>query len=157
MDGSRRRRSAAVTGSAEKTWSTTEPHVRHEGMREMDASEAMSVLQRAGRGAEAREVVDQLAKSAHAAYEQINSDDTRTADYKREALTRHYAGVRDEAARTLSRLAESAQAAERRDAARVFGTDGLAGDAASLMISRRDAADRVASATNSSQLRELLI
>ena len=122
----------------------------------MDASEAMSVLERAGRGAEAREVVDQLATSAHAAYEQINSDDTRTADYKRDELARHYAGVREEAARALRRLAESTQAAERRDAGRVFGTDGLAGDAASLMISRRDAADRVAAATNSSELRELL-
>jgi hypothetical protein len=122
----------------------------------MDASEAMQMLVRAGRGEEARDVVNRAADSAQAAYRRIRSDDTRTDEFKTEEMKRTYQQVRSEVASKLTRLAQTAQHSERRDAGRVFGTDGVAGDPASLIVSRRDAADRVASVKQASQLRDLL-
>ena len=58
-------------------------------------------------------------------------------------------------ARKLTAAATLAGSKDQDDAARVYGIKGLAGDVASLAISRRDAADRVEN-TDTHRLRDLL-
>jgi hypothetical protein len=122
----------------------------------VESTEAINVLIRAGRAKEAEELIDRTAKSAQARYREIDADGSRTADYKREEKARIYEGIRSRLKDELNGLAKSAKEAEQRDIARAFGTVGISGDAATLIISRRDAADRVAAVENSEELRKLL-
>ena len=122
----------------------------------MEAKGSMDLLDRAGRGNEARELIDKAATSAHQVYREIQADDTRTEDFKRDALRQSYEQVRANAEAQLAKLAREVRDQERGDAGRVFGVVGLSGDPASLAISRRDAADRVAGAQTRTDLRALL-
>lgn len=122
----------------------------------MEATESMQVLARAGRADDALNVVRRAADRASRSYDQIISDESRTEDYKATELEAVHASIRDDVARSLEKMARGARESEQRTAAKVFGTTGLSGDPASLAISRRDAADRAASAETSSDLRNLL-
>lgn len=122
----------------------------------MDSCEAMNVLARAGRRAEAQEIVEREAEAAQAEYRSIEADETRTAEFKRHEIQRAYEARRTRLDEKLANLAKSAAKAEQQDAIRLFGTADLPGDTASLTISRRDAADRVASVQNRQELQELL-
>lgn len=122
----------------------------------MDRSEAIKQLVRGGQQDAVVEAIDRHADRVGRAFEQIRADSSRTDDYKRWALAvaSHQAsrGLTDE----LVGMAGRAVLADRDDAARAFGTHGLTGDPASLVISRRDAGDRVAAITTGEELRELM-
>lgn len=121
----------------------------------METSVAMSILARAGRGDEVQKIVDQAVNAAQCHYREIDEDETRTPEYKRQELDQAYAKHRTKLNDKLAGLAQTVAQSEQRDAVRAFGTDDLKGDAASLAISRRDAGDRVA-AVSQKETRDLL-
>jgi hypothetical protein len=109
-------------------------------------SRSIDVLIRAGRSDELGDLYDKTSRHAQARFDEVRGDDSRTADWKREELDRISKNVRADLETKVTALAAGAERDERGDAERVFGTTGLHGDSASLTISARDAADRVANA-----------
>lgn len=122
----------------------------------MDMSEAMQALTEAGQAKAVEGVLAREGGAAARVYEDIRSDHTRTEEAKRWMLANAYMGRRTRVEQELSTMASRIVRNDRDDAERVIGTKGLAGDAASLVISRRDAADRVAGVTDVDELRTLL-
>ncbi|NRQ51559.1 hypothetical protein [Aeromicrobium stalagmiti] len=122
----------------------------------MERQEAIKTLVKGGKSADVRKLLHEKADSAHRAYSQITSDADLTEEAKRSRQAAHYMsvikGVNDE----LSRMASRVYLTDQDDASTVFGIKGLDGDVASLSISRRDAADRIASCEASAQVLELL-
>lgn len=116
----------------------------------------MQALTRAGRRGEVHEKLEGLCRQAGASYASIRNDPDHSDSWKAEALRAAHRSVTAELDEWLERNVSSALRSERADYAAVFGVDGLPGDVASLAISRRDAADRVAAAGNRSDLVELL-
>ncbi|MGY1845524.1 hypothetical protein [Modestobacter sp. SYSU DS0875] len=122
----------------------------------MDTNEAINALVTAGQGSEVGALLKEEGEAAHRAYRSISDDHTRTDEFKRQELARHYLSRRKTLESKLTDMASKAIGSDRDDAERVFGVKGLAGDAASLAISRRDAADRVAAVQDRDELRDLL-
>lgn len=122
----------------------------------MNTQEAIKALTAAGKTGEVTALLDREGASAARIYEEIRQDHTRTEEYKRWMMANAYTGRRQRVDKELSTMASRVVRVDRDDAERVFGVKGLPGDAASLAISRRDAADRVAGVTVASELRELL-
>lgn len=122
----------------------------------MNRQEALKILNVADKSDEAIKVIDDAVRRANAAYEAIRRDPDLNDDAKRRRITEHYNRANEALTNELVRMAKRETVVDRDDAAAVFGTKGLAGDPASLMISRRDAADRVATTVNARELRELL-
>jgi hypothetical protein len=124
--------------------------------KDMDRQEAIQALLRAGKQRELDEVLEKRGQRAQAVFESIRSDGTRTAEHTRWALAvasaQHLSSLTEELTRMASRVVNT----DRDDAERVFGVRGLTGDPASLVISRRDAGDRVAAITERDELRALL-
>jgi hypothetical protein len=114
---------------------------------------ALASLQRLGRSADA----DTLLTDAEAtSYDAILNDGTRSDAWKLQTCAQRYTSVMATLARQLTAAATTAGNQDADDAARVYGIKGLAGDVASLSISRRDAGDRVASITDTVQRQRLL-
>ena len=114
---------------------------------------ALASLQRLGRSADA----DTLLTDAEAtSYDAILNDGTRSDAWKLQTCAQRYTSVMATSARQLTAAATTAGNQDADDAARVYGIKGLAGDVASLSISRRDAGDRVASITDTVQRQRLL-
>lgn len=122
----------------------------------MEALESMRILAQAGRGDEARRVVQKHADTASRGYAAISTDVSRSDEFKREEIARIHDDAKTSVASELERLARSAKEKSATDAASLFGTAGLSGDPASLAISRRDAGDRVAGAKDRSELQSIL-
>lgn len=122
----------------------------------MDLQEGMKALHAAGRSGEVVELLDAETKKAGEAYRVLREDGTRTDDYKRWTLAVQYMRHRRSVEEQIAQKASTAVRSDRGDAEAVFGVRGLPGDAASLVISRRDAADRVAKVEERTDLRELL-
>ncbi|MDQ3485447.1 MAG: hypothetical protein M3445_08600 [Actinomycetota bacterium] len=118
-------------------------------------SRAVDTLIRAGRKADIDALYDSVGTQAQAAYRSIEEDSTRSDTWKQEQLDQEYERVKTSVADRLVSMARDAEHDDQRDATRVFGSAGLPGDAASLAISARDAADRVATA-DADDLRDLL-
>ena len=117
------------------------------------AQTALTVLQRLGRS----ELADPILTDAEAtAYTTIINDTTRSQGWITTTCAAKYIAVMSTIARKLSAAAKSAGTQDADDTARVFGIRGLAGDVASLSISLRDAADRVAGINDSLTLRRML-
>jgi len=116
----------------------------------------MEALIGAGKQDELVKVIDDHTARAVRAYDEIRHDPTRTDDYKRQQLAASYLRHRDRLDAKLVDMASGVVRTDRADAKTVFGTAGLDGDPASLAISRRDAADRVASIQSVDELRTLL-
>lgn len=76
-------------------------------------------------------------------FEDIRNDDTRTPQWKATEMARVYRDLTQRLEREIEDLEEGAGRRIRQLEARVFGTESLPGDPASLSISRRDASDRV--------------
>jgi len=129
---------------------------RDDARRNDPHSRAVDTLIRAGRKAEIADLYGATAKRALAAYAAIREDEGRTPEWKAEQLDRTYNSFRAEVITKVVEKARSADADDQRDAAQVFGVRGLPGDAASLAISARDAADRVAQTSSVDDLRDLL-
>lgn len=122
----------------------------------MERQDAIKALTRAGRAKDVAQMIDEEADKASQAFKEVRADTTRTDDYKRWLL----AVASHRANRALNeKLEEAAKrvvSTDRNDAEKVFGVRGINGDAASLVISRRDAGDRVAEITSPQELRGLL-
>ena len=105
----------------------------------------IKTLAAAGKSEEARELVGAYSERAQRASAAIRAE---SGDLTDDAKRRHLAAAATRARRDLNaeieKLAARVGRTDRGDAQAVFGVDGLPGDAASLAISRRDAADRVA-------------
>lgn len=116
----------------------------------------IKMLAAAGKSEEARELVGAYSERAQRAFAAIRAE---SGDLTDEAKRRLLAAAATRARRDLNaeieKLAARVGRTDRGDAQAVFGVDGLPGDAASLVISRRDAADRVAS-LEPGELRDLL-
>ena len=117
---------------------------------------ALQKLQRLGQSALAEPLLDEAANEIAAVSSPIQADTSRSDSYKQQAQARLYTSVITTLARKLTAAANTAGSQDSDDAARVFGIKGLAGDVASLSISRRDAGDRVADITDPTQRQRLL-
>src|SRR6478752_9697045 len=106
-----------------------------------DAIARLGVL---GLSADADEMLSAAADDIQAKVSGIEADQSRTVAWKLRQEARAYGRVLATLARNLRNAATKAGGSDQDDAARVFGVKGLPGDPASLAMSRRDAADRVA-------------
>lgn len=122
----------------------------------MNRAEAMKKLVKAGKGEEVREVIDRWSKRAEGKFQEIRSDSSRTDGYKQWAMAVTSKQIRASMDDELERMASRVVSLDRDDADRVLGVHGIKGDPASLVISRRDAGDRVASIADGAELRSLL-
>lgn len=122
----------------------------------MDRQEAIKVLIKGGRRSDVKDVMERANKRASDEFARIRNDRTRTDEYKRWSLAIASRQVRNSVDQQLEQMASQVANADRRDAEKVFGVTDLKGDPASLVISRRDAGDRVASINNPKELRDLL-
>jgi hypothetical protein len=120
-------------------------------------SAALTSLQRLGLSDTASAILDQAENTS--TYTALDTDTEHNQDWLRSAYARKYISVISTLARKLSAAAASAGRQDAADASAVFGIAGLAGDVASLGISRRDAAERVEDLdllSNPGQLGDLL-
>src|SRR4051812_31522335 len=116
-------------------------------------SDALATLRSLGRTADAEELLN---NAAGASYDAIAADTSRTADYKLQQYAQRYTAVMASLATRLTAAADLASSKFKDDAARVFGTKGLAGDPATLTVSMRDARERIAEENDSITLQRLL-
>ena len=122
----------------------------------MNRQDAIKALLRAGQGQEVRDLLDRKARVAESRFAGVRADGSRTDDYKRWALAVESSRLLRELNQELESMASRVVSKDRDDAEAVFGVRGIAGDPASLMVSRRDAGDRVAGVNARSELRDLL-
>jgi hypothetical protein len=120
------------------------------------AGDAMKKLNAAGKRREAREVVQREADRASGAYRFIRQDASLSEEGKRQQLAVEALRTRRKVEQELTSMARLVLSSDREDVAKVLGTAGVQGDPASLIISRRDASDRVANVTDRAELQELL-
>lgn len=116
----------------------------------------LKTLTAAGKGKEARQLLEARASRAAREYDLIRSDASLSEAGKRQRLAGVATQVRREAEAEIAKLAARVIDLDRDDAGKVLGVSGLQGDPASLVISRRDAADRVAQTSTREELQELL-
>ncbi|HEX2577808.1 MAG TPA: hypothetical protein VHK88_15765 [Aquihabitans sp.] len=118
--------------------------------------QALYKLNAAGKADDALAAIRKHSDSLERVCKEIRNDNTRTESHKRWRMAVVSSQARLGTDHDLHRLAAGVTLTDRGDAARVFGVEGLPGDAATLVISRRDAADRVAKITDRNELRALL-
>ncbi|WP_137292016.1 hypothetical protein [Nocardioides dongxiaopingii] len=119
-------------------------------------SDNLKKLAAAGKGDKARTLLREEAGRSHSRYEAIRRDESLSDQGKQKELAAAYLGMRVRVDREVAQMAARVVTADRDDASNVLGTNGIPGDAASLTISRRDAADRVAAVGTRDELGELL-
>ena len=122
----------------------------------METLDAITAIVRAGKGQEARELIERAGRAAKASYDRIKSDTDYTPDARRRRMEEVYQGRRQALDQELTSLASRVGHDDRADIARAFGIAGLAGDPASLAISMRDAQDRAAKEESSDGLVDLV-
>ena len=118
--------------------------------------EAISAIVLAGKGAEARELIDKAASGAKFAYDDVRAQTDYTTEARSKRIADLYEGRREALDRELQALASRVGGNDRDDVAWTFGTAGLPGDPASLVISMRDAQDRVAQMDSRDELLSLV-
>lgn len=123
----------------------------------MDRQEAIKTLIRAGRGDEISKTIQKWVSRANDKHEDLRNDHSRTEEYRRWGMAVATKQADQALTDELVSLAASAGRYERDDASRVFGVAGMSGDAASLVISRRDAGDRAARVTRKDELMDLVV
>lgn len=122
----------------------------------MDRQEALKILVKGGKGRDAMAVIEKWADRSAAEYEEIRADATRTDDYKRWVLAARCTQINRAITDELADMARGVVLNDRNDAKSVFGVADLPGDAGSLVVSRRDAGDRVSSIPKAGELRTML-
>lgn len=104
--------------------------------------------------------VDQQIESIRGKYarqiEGIRTEAGRTDEWRRQQLARIYRTIRDEAQAVVDASKADAERQRRINEGKVFGLVGIAGEPASLAISRRDAGDRAANLETESEALALL-
>lgn len=118
--------------------------------------ENLQILMKAGKAADAEGAITAKGKSAQSAYEAIRTNPDLNDDAKRRRIAEVYTSQMRGLDDKLDNMASRVYLLDRDDASWAFGIKGLPGDEASLMISRRDAGDRVADITEGTELRDLL-
>lgn len=122
----------------------------------MNRQEAIRALVLAGKTEAVEQLIAKKVAEARTRYDDVRADDTRTEEYRRRELAQNFEAFNDGLTDELVKMAGTSVRTDRVDAGGVFGVDGLPGDEASLVISRRDAGDRVAGITDPEELRDLL-
>lgn len=122
----------------------------------METLDAITAIVRAGKGQEARGLIERAGRAAKASYDRIKSDTDYTPEARRRRMAEVYQGRRQALDQELTSLAARVGYDDRADVARAFGIAGLAGDPASLAISMRDAQDRAAKEESSDGLVDLV-
>jgi hypothetical protein len=89
-------------------------------------------------------------------FEAVRRDTSRTPDWHKLRLAELWLDMQAEVTQVREQAAADGQAHIRSLTRKAFGTDGISGDAGSLAISMRDAADRVAQVENRDELVRLL-
>jgi hypothetical protein len=112
----------------------------------VDANEAIKILVTAEHAESVEEYLTARGESAAAHYADIARDDSLSEKGRTRQLARAYLSHRQTVERDLADRAARVTRVDRGDAESVFVTAGLSGDPANLIIARRDADDRVASA-----------
>jgi hypothetical protein len=130
--------------------------VEGEEISKMNRQEAIKRLSAAGKAAEVQKLIGEQVSAAQRRYEQISGDTRLSDDFRRHKLAAAFVSARDKLEAELVERASRVVVTDREDASTVLGIEGLPGDRASLIISRRDAADRVAAISDRSELREML-
>jgi hypothetical protein len=115
---------------------------------------ALATLQRLGRTADADGLLTQAETST--SYTTLDADRDHTDAWKLQRYAVAYSNVMSTLARQLTAAADAASTKYKDDAERVFGTKGLAGDPGFLIVSLRDAQDRVEGEYDSIKLQRLL-
>jgi hypothetical protein len=115
---------------------------------------ALATLQRLGRSADADEVITRAESSTP--YSAIDADRDHTDAWKLQRNASAYTNVMSTLARKLTATANIANTKYKDDAERVFGTKGLPGDPGFLIVSLRDAQDRIEGEYDSVKLQRLL-
>jgi len=102
------------------------------------------------------EAVDRIQQRHAGRVATIRGDQTRTEEWRRLELAKEYTEMRAELTSAQEQIVRDRADHTRRLTRRLFGTEGLPGDAASLAISQRDAADRVSRVQSLTELGLLL-
>jgi hypothetical protein len=121
-----------------------------------DINTALDTMRRLGLSDQASTLINQAGETAAATYSRLDADQTHSDSWKLGAYADAYINTMSGLARTLTTAAAIGGKEDQADAARVFGIKGLPGDVASLTISRRDAGDRIADISDSTQMQRLL-
>jgi hypothetical protein len=116
--------------------------------------DALVTLARMGRSADADELLTEAEQSA--SYDAIAADTSRTDAWKLQRYAAAYSSVMSTLARKLTSAADSASSKYKIDAETVFGIRGLPGDPGFLIVSLRDAQDRIEGEHDSIKLQRLL-
>jgi hypothetical protein len=124
--------------------------------KQVERQEAIKILTQAGRSDAAVEIMEKHHRGAEATYRAIQDDPDLNDEAKQSRQASHYLGVMETVGRQLTDMASRVRSVDHDDAGEIFGVKGLDGDPASLAISRRDAADRVASSGSVQEKRDLL-
>jgi hypothetical protein len=122
----------------------------------MDTQQALKALLVAGKRDEVTTFLATYGKSAAVRYREIRANTDLSSDGQTRQLAIAYSQVRRTVDEKLSAMASAVMRDDRDDVDSVFGTKGIPGDAATLVISRRDASDRVRAAVDRRDLRDLL-
>jgi len=110
--------------------------------------ESIARLNVLGLTADAENLLTAAADAIQARIAGIEADSSRTTAWILQQEARAFGEIIAKLARNLRSAATKGGTTDSDDAARVFGVKGMPGDPASLAMSRRDAADRVADITD---------
>lgn len=122
----------------------------------VDIRDSILTLTKAGRRQEVETLIQETTDRAAKTYGPIEANDTLSDKGRFQQLALAYTQYERGVAQKLERLARAVINTDRDDVERVFGVKGLPGDPATLIISRRDAGDRVKDIHNSEELAEEL-
>ena len=114
---------------------------------------ALATLQRLGRSADADDLLSQAESTSYSA---LDADRDHSDQWKLQRYALAYTNVMSTLARRLTATADVASTKYKDDAERVFGTKGLSGDPGFLIVSLRDAQDRIEGEHDSIKLQRLL-
>ena len=89
-------------------------------------------------------------------FDAVRRDTTRTPDWRKRRLADLWLQMNDEVKQAREEATSNGQARIRSLTRKAFGVDGMEGDAGSLAISMRDAADRVSQVNDRNELTRLL-
>lgn len=101
------------------------------------------------------DIADEMHRRYGPEIEAVRSDNTRTPEWKKANIARIHSQMQAEQAKLVEQRDALVRVEQRKLEQKVFGA-GSGGDAASLVISRRDAGDRAASLKTETEAQELL-
>jgi hypothetical protein len=122
----------------------------------VNRQDAIKALVTAGRTSEVEELAKSHGAKAQRAYAQIRQDSTLSDAYRKKTLAVLQLDAQKALDIALEDAARGIMRSSAADAGKVFGVEGLRGDHAALISSRREAGDKVADIANSDDLSAML-